>query len=260
MELRFSPVSKVLMDQEDHQLEPEPTPLFAMSQRDGGSIDKQIIDLCIQEYIALRSEQRTRLDSANKIINYYALVVAAAVGGLLTVYTRVDPATFKSAFQLVMLLIPLVTLPFAFTQQNEEIFVRHIGKYCDELKSQISSKVDHRYWLWEDYHNLKVSQSRMLRFTGFFRSGLLILFSVISLLILTTSYAVAGELVWPLEWYRSVRIPSREFAIGALMVFDWILIASASVVGIHMTRASSKVISEKQSLRVGDENPESAQD
>jgi hypothetical protein len=216
--------------------------------------DEQVIALCIQEYIALRSEQRTRLDSANKIINYYALIVAAAIGGLLTVYTRADPATFKSAFQLVLLLIPLVTLPFAFTQQNEEIFVRHIGKYCDELKAQISSKTDRSYWRWEDYHNRTLSYSPMLRFTGFFRSGLLIIFSIISLLLLMISNYLIGELVSPFEWCRRVNIPSPQFAIGLLTTIDWLLIAAASVIGILMSRASSKVISEKLTSEANDQH------
>ena len=231
------------MDQQDSELELiELPPLSAMRKRAETGVDKQVIDLCIEEYVALRSEQRTRLDLANKIINYYALVLAAAIGGLLTLHTRVDPDTFRSVFQLVLLFIPLVTLPFAFTQQNEEIFVRHIGKYCDELKSHISSNTDRCYWQWEDYHNRTLTRSRLMRFTGFFRSGLLIFFSLVSLLI---SYAVAGEVITPVQWWRSVTIPSYQFALGLLLAIDWLLILAAAIVGYIMSRASSKVISEK---------------
>lgn len=74
------------------------------------------IQLHIKEYEALRAEQRTRLDSANKIIHYSALISAAFVGGIVTAYGKIPQEVLRA----VVLLVPAVLMPFALTQQNEE--------------------------------------------------------------------------------------------------------------------------------------------
>jgi hypothetical protein len=159
--------------------------------------NSDIVDLCIQEYIALRAEQRTRLDSANRIIHYYAIVLAALTVGILSLM-KDNRSLFDLLFPNILLLIPLVSLPFAFAQQNEELFVRDIGDYFETIKEQITGKKDGRYWCWENHHNLTVSTSLIWKITGIFRSGLLIIFSALSLAFF---YAIAyPRLVSPALW------------------------------------------------------------
>lgn len=192
-----------------------------------------IVNLCIQEYIALRSEQRVRLESANKIINYYAIVIAAVIGGLLSLGKALEVETFRWFFQNVLLLIPIITMPFAFTQQNEEIFVRHIGAYLEQLKAQISAAGDSRYWLWETYHSSKAPPR--LKFTGMFRAGLLIIFSGLSLVLR----------IMDSPRPRSIAhfVQSNTWPQNTVFVIDVILILIASAIGIRMAiRAQKKAL------------------
>lgn len=198
---------------------------------------EDVINLCIQEYIVLRAEQRTRLDSANKIIHYYAVVIGAVIVGLLSIYKNGGEAAFLTSFHNAMLLIPLITLPFAFTQQNEEIFVRHIGDYLEGMKSQISEAGDDAYWGWEKYHN-RPSPCE-LQLTGVFRAGLLIIFSLISLLLF-------GVTSHPIEWFHNFGFLSRGFGILVLLTVDCILLIMALWTAFRMakkrrTRASAEV-------------------
>jgi len=180
--------------------------------------ENHMIDLSIQEYIALRAEQRTRLDSANKIIHYYTVVLGAVIVGLLSMFKNDNPTLFIPVFHYTMLLVPLVTLPFAFTQQNEELFVRHIGKYFDEMKSQLSSREGLRFWGWEDFHNESIP--REMRITGVFRAGLLIFFAALSLIL----FALTSH---PLEWLDNVRLFSASSGAALLFVLDCLLLTTA---------------------------------
>jgi hypothetical protein len=191
--------------------------------------DRDRLNLHLQEYGALRAEQRTRLDSANKIIHYSAVVLAAVIVGLLSLYKSTDPPIFKATFRIVLLLVPVVVLPFAFTQQNEEILVRHIGNYLRKLKEEISFEDDQSYWGWETFHAKE--QPWELLVTGFFRAGLLIIFSVLALL---SYYSFFGWPISPLRWLQIVEPFSLPFALGALQALDLFLTISAILVGILM--------------------------
>src|ERR1051325_7509324 len=183
------------MSRENNAARPSTTSLepkqFDHNDHDG--IDARIIDLHLQEYIALRAEQRTRLDSANKIIHYYAIVLAAVVVGLVTVYKNGGEAAFNSIFPLILLSLPVITIPFVLAQQNEEIIVRNIGDYFRLIKGRISSQTDERYWTWEEYHytqlsDLNTTKSFSLKLTAFSRAGLLIFFSIMSLVVYHFTY------------------------------------------------------------------------
>jgi hypothetical protein len=171
----------------------EPPKMPQNIDQEANEVDKlnarDFLQLHIQEYIALRSEQRTRLDSANKIIHYSAIVIAALTAGLIALYKEVDIDKFNNAFSNVLLLFPIIALPFAFTQQNEEILVRRIGDYFSKIKEKITDSEDSGYWNWENWHDTKVSI--ILHMTAFFRSGLLIIFSVISVIIYVNKFG------WP---------------------------------------------------------------
>jgi hypothetical protein len=201
---------------------------------------EDVINLCVQEYVALRAEQRTRLDSANRIIHYYAVVIGAVIVGLLSIYRNASETAFLSAFHYTMLLIPMITLPFAFAQQNEEIFVRHIGDYFEEMKLCISKDGDDAYWGWESYHNRP--GPRELRFTGLFRSGLLIIFSVVGLLLfIATSH--------PIEWYHNFTFISRSCAVASFLIIDCILLTLALWTAFRMVRKSRvKTFAFKESI------------
>jgi hypothetical protein len=180
------------------------------------AVDESHLQLHIQEYIALRSEQRTRLDSANKIIHYSAIVIAALIAGLITLYKDTEAGKFDEAFKNVLLLFPLVSMPFALTQQNEEIMVRRIGDYFSEMKGKIKGYAPSEYWGWENWHNKK--GLHILHITGFFRAGLLIIFSLCSMIIYL--YLIKCNLPYD---YRLV-----------LFILDLLLFGLASYVAIRM--------------------------
>jgi hypothetical protein len=198
---------------------------------------KDKLNLHLQEYAALRAEQRTRLDSANKIIHYSAVVLAAVVVGLLSLYKTAEHAVFMGTFRVVLLLVPVVILPFAFTQQNEEIFVRHIGNYLNELKNKITSNQDPCYWTWETFHAEK--QPRVLIVTGFFRASLLIIFSVLAQV---SYYGFFGLPSSPQAWFQRLQSLSMlERTLGGLQSLDLVLNLLAIVVGMMMFLTTPKI-------------------
>lgn len=201
-----------------------------------------ILNLHVQEYIALRAEQRTRLDSANRIIHYYAILLAAVIIGLVNVYKNGEEGVFNSVFPIVLLSIPVVTIPFVFAQQNEEIIVRNIGDYFRQIKSRISNEKDDRYWKWEGYHysqlsDISSSGVRSLQLTAFFRAGLLIFFSTASLIVYYLTCRISMPWTFALDVYRGWPNSRQAFYMGTLLFFDWVLIIVASRIGIGMLRA-----------------------
>jgi len=200
------------------------------------------INLHIQEYIALRAEQRTRLDSANRIIHYYAILLAAVIVGLVNVYKNGDEGIFNSVFPIVLLSIPAITIPFVFAQQNEEIIVRNIGDYFNKIKAQISRENDNKYWNWEGHHYDRLTDISpigltSLQITAFSRAGLLIFFSMASLIVYYFTYGIS----MPWTFFPNVRQhwpdTRRMFYMGVLLCFDWALIIVACGIGIGMLRA-----------------------
>ncbi len=175
-------------------------------------------DLHIQEYLALRAEQRGRLDSANKIIHYYAVVIAALILGLLNAYRGIDNIqSFNIMLQNILLLLPAISMPFAFAQQNEEIIVRNIGDYFRDLKGMITFMGDTSYWGWEDRHNQ--NKAFILLFTSGARSVLLIAMAMLSLIIYVVDFK------FKMNWWQ-----------GALFALDCTFVILGLVVAITMSK------------------------
>src|SRR5437867_5557941 len=98
-----------------------------------GLTEQDYLNLRIQEYNALRAEQRTRLDAANRLIHYNVLVIGFVIAGLLASYKHDNIQEFRNAFQTVLLMLPLLSMPFTFTQWNDEIIVDNIGRYIEKM-------------------------------------------------------------------------------------------------------------------------------
>lgn len=173
----------------------------------------------LKEYEALRAEQRTRLDSANKIIHYSALITAAFIGGMVTAYGRVP----IDVLRVLLLLMPAVLMPFALTQQNEEIMVRKIGEYFDRLRERIDPAGQYVFWEWERDHNSDERPATLI--TGFFRSGLLLILSALGLCI------YVGVWGWPVTILRRT-----------LFTVDTALVALGTSVAIAMVRRRRQAI------------------
>jgi len=175
-------------------------------------------ELHIQEYLALRAEQRTRLDSANKIIHYYAVVIAALILGLLNAYrSSGNTQDFELILQNILLLLPAISMPFAFAQQNEEIIVRNIGDYFRDLKSMITYVGDSSYWQWEERHNR--NKAFVLLLTSGARSVLLIAIAVLSLIISMARFKF-----------------NMDFWQSALFVLDWVFVFLGLGVALAMSK------------------------
>ena len=145
-----------------------------------GLSKQDYINLQIQEYNTLRSEQRTRLDAANRLIHYNVLVIGAVAAGLIAIYKTENMNIFPYALQNALLLLPLLSMPFTFTQWNDEIIVDDIGRYLDKMKGQITDEGDSQYWNWEKTHNL--AKHPVLTITALVRSGVFPLFALCSLI------------------------------------------------------------------------------
>jgi hypothetical protein len=121
----------------------------------------------------MRAEQRTRLDSGTKFIQYYAAIAAA--GGAALVAASKDYANviwdFRGFFGF---LFCGVTVLVAFAQYYEELFVLRIGSYLEKgLKANISQSDDHRYWNWDDFHYRESKYPFLSKLAGFIRFGFL---------------------------------------------------------------------------------------
>lgn len=207
-------------------------------KKDPVHLDDQFLQqLRLQEYIALRAEQRTRLDGANRIIQYYVAIIAGIATGFIALFrtsasTQLGTATQASSttadYQyivgLIFLCIPALTMPFALTQHNEELFVLRIGKYLEKCKEDISEKGDGRYWNWEEFHYSETT----LAFTisGIFRSGLLLLFALSSFLAGVLCFRVPRPHCTPTELH--VRL--------TLIVVDAVLILCGFTTSYYLAR------------------------
>lgn len=148
---------------------------------DADALRKQdYLTLHIQEYNALRAEQRTRLDAANRLIHYNVLVIGFVIAGLLASYKHDNINEFMSAFQTALLMLPLLSMPFTFTQWNDEIIVDNIGQYLEKMTTKITSETEVNYWEWEREHN--ATKPWVLQVTAIIRSGFFTFFSIASLL------------------------------------------------------------------------------
>jgi hypothetical protein len=154
---------------------------------------------------------------------------------MLTVYTGLTKEgaadRFNSVFEYVLLLIPLVTLPFAFTQQNEEIIVRQIGEHLGHLKKEFG---DASVRDWEQFHGS--TRSVTLLFTSAFRASLLIIFSFLSFVFAFIRPLLLGE---GLAWFRQ---NCFRIALGAI---DFVLIGGAVWVSVSMARTRIKQLSQE---------------
>ena len=180
------------------------TALEAMaSENQSSSIDEQLtkqdyLSLRLKEYEALRAEQRTRLDAANRLIHYNVLVIGALIAGVAASYKHDNLPEFNNAILNVFLLIPLISMPFAFTQWNDEIIVGRIGKYIGEIKEQLGvDKSDKAFWKWEDRHTS--NRPPRLVITAIIRSGFFPLTAAVSLVM----YYIKNS-GFPIEGYKQV--------------------------------------------------------
>jgi hypothetical protein len=213
---------------------------IAPENQDG--FDGTKLELHLQEYIQLRAEQRARLDSANKIIHYYAIMLAALIAGLLTVYKTGGGEAFNSVFPVALLIIPAVTVPFVFAQQNEEMIVRNIGDYFRTIKGRITSdEADESYWTWEQYHASKLTgvniKSFSLGITAVFRAGLLLFFSAFSLVAYYLTYGWSAPWTFARYVLKHWGDDRQTIYMGALLCIDWMLILIASWIGVGMIQA-----------------------
>jgi hypothetical protein len=205
------------------------------------STNNDLLSLHIEEYIALRAEQRTRLDSANKIIHYYAILIGVIIAALITVYQESKTA-FDEIFPLLLLLLPLFTIPFALTQQNEEILVRSIGSYFEKLKKKISEDGD--FWKWEEHHIPKITEYEPQLITSLFRASLLISFSILSLILFLKLYGCFPG------WHNECPVTISYQDI--LLIVDYFLVLLALRINIGMLNARWRQASE-----IRGENPPS---
>ena len=150
------------------------------SNSDGRLSEEDYLNLRIKEYEALRAEQRTRLDAANKLIHYNVLVIGFVIAGLIAGYRQGNMTEFNNALLTALLLIPLLSMPFTFTQWNDEIIVDNIGRYLEKVKEQITYEGDPSYWRWEEHHNSE--KPVVLKITAAVRSGLFPIFALCSLI------------------------------------------------------------------------------
>lgn len=142
-----------------------------------GLTEQDYLSLRLKEYEVLRAEQRTRLDAANRLIHYNVLVIGALIAGAAASY-KTDG--FTNVLLNVFLVMPLISMPFAFAQWNDEIIVGRIADYINEkLKTQIGVDKDKKYWEWEKLHTS--DRPPRLVITAIVRSGFFPLSATFSL-------------------------------------------------------------------------------
>jgi hypothetical protein len=111
----------------------------------------EVLAACFEEYKALRAEQVKRLEVADKNLNYIAIIMAAILGGALSLMGRDQGAQLVT---VTLLLVPSLATPFIFTMLSNELMIIRLGVYCyDKLRPMVLELVaDQRLWGWERYH------------------------------------------------------------------------------------------------------------
>jgi hypothetical protein len=170
----------------------------------------ELLAACYEEYKALRAEQVKRLEVADKNLNYIAIILAAILGGALSLMGSPQGAQFVN---VTLLLLPPLATPFIFTMLSNELMIIRLGIYCyDKLRPIVIDLLgDQRLWGWERYH---VVQSKGLMFgvSSLLRRFIYVLPSVAPALIFLFLRNA------PLTRFQLV-ILILDFSLGAMTIF-----------------------------------------
>ena len=143
-----------------------------MTQETNQRIER-IANSYLEEYRALREEQRTRLSITSNMINILVVIVAAVISATV-------PMIKDSKFDIlanIMLLVPIITTPLVLIYYDNQFMVYRIGKYLSEsLYPKLRKLTNDDIFLWDAWH---VSSSSKLAIVAFGRNLFLVL--VISL-------------------------------------------------------------------------------
>jgi len=131
---------------------------------------------CLEEYRALRGEQAKRLEVADKNLNYVAIILAATLGGAISLFRDGQGPEFVAT---TILLVPVLATPFIFTMFTNELMIVRLGVYVYDVLRPFVIKLtnEDKLWDWERYHVVE-SKALMFQVSSFLRRFVYILPSV----------------------------------------------------------------------------------
>jgi hypothetical protein len=131
---------------------------------------------CLEEYRALRGEQAKRLEVADKNLNYVAIILAATLGGAISLFRDGQGPEYVAT---TILLVPVLATPFIFTMFTNELMIVRLGVYFYDVLRPFVIKLtnENQLWDWERYHVVE-SKALMFQLSSFLRRFVYILPSV----------------------------------------------------------------------------------
>jgi hypothetical protein len=123
----------------------------------------------LEEYRAIRSEQQKRLDVGDRSFHYLVIVAAALLAGIASLIAQKEEAL---ALRL-LLISPLVTTPFVFVAIANEVMIIRLASYIHlALRPKVAALVGQRdIWSWEQFH-VRESGAAMFSLLAFLRRSI----------------------------------------------------------------------------------------
>jgi hypothetical protein len=147
-------------------------------------MNKDIIEIHLTEYRALREEQKTRFTMNSTILNVIVLVV----DGELAAYVQMIINNKEYYIFTILLLSPIITTPLVLMYYDNQFMVYRIGRYfTEELYDCVKSLSIQNIFGWETFHQRSSSQLFLVAF------GRNIFFVLITLVPLVIFHFFRGE-------------------------------------------------------------------
>lgn len=123
--------------------------------------NKSITEIHLNEYRALREEQKNRLTMNSTILNVIVLIV----GGELAAYVQMALNDKISIFTSIVIFSPIVTTPLVLMYYDNHFMVYRVGKYFSmQLYPRIKALSTQDIFGWEGFHRHSSGQLALVAF------------------------------------------------------------------------------------------------
>lgn len=193
-------------------------------------MDKNIIEIHLTEYRALREEQKTRFTINSTILNIIVLIVGAE----LAAYVQMTINNKAEFIFTLLLLSPIITTPLVLWHYDNQFMIYRIGRYFSEvLYNNVKDLSAQNIFAWEAFHQRTSGQ---LTLVAFGRNILFMLITLVPLIIFNFFRPKSPLELW--EWF--------VLAFDILLVIAVIITWSQSGIMFRSIVRSDKISSSKK--------------
>lgn len=110
----------------------------------------------LEEYKALRAEQRTKSANQRNIIYLLVVLLATILGAVISI-PRTEFSEIKKALPYLLLATPIFTSALAFLYLENDLMIMRIGQYISkDLRKRVTQITSAKnLWRWDTYHALE---------------------------------------------------------------------------------------------------------